>query len=181
MNKLIIINKNGDVSEKNVKKFNFENIYKYNNLKNNNDFDKRVSWEVCLNEENFIIQVWCKNKGKHNQINKYEFPPPIDKDIYYGSCVLIKLDKNNSIINLSIKEWNNIYEKLFGGFDDIDSDSIISDDDLENVPINMKTKTGYLKDGFVVDDNIKNISDEDIGSSISELELEDEEYYYSSE
>ena len=65
-------------------------------------------------------------------------------------------------------------------------------DELENVPAEMKTKSGYLKDGFVVEDNntetanntsSKDSSEEDDweDDTSSEIELEFEEYIYSDE
>ena len=50
-------------------------------------------------------------------------------------------------------------------------------DELENIPSEMKTKSGYLKDDFVVDDTSNNSDDE--YNSTSELEFED--YVYSDE
>jgi hypothetical protein len=69
---------------------------------------------------------------------------------------MIRDDSNNrSHINLSIELWNKIYEKLFGGFEDLAltcNEDEEEEDELENIPKNMKTKKGgYLKDGFVVD------------------------------
>ena len=48
-----------------------------------------------------------------------------------------------------------MYDKLFGGFEDLTTNCVEDDDEtdeLDNVPKNKKTKKGgYLKDGFVVD------------------------------
>jgi hypothetical protein len=69
---------------------------------------------------------------------------------------MIRNDTNNrEYINLSIELWNKIYEKLFGGFEDLATtcvDDEEEEDELERVTDSMKTKKGgYLKDGFVVD------------------------------
>jgi hypothetical protein len=70
--------------------------------------------------------------------------------------------------------WNKIYEKLFGGFESLTVTCIEDEeeeDELQNVPKNMKTKNGgYLKDGFVVDS-----SDAEEEVAGSETEDEDEE------
>jgi hypothetical protein len=69
--------------------------------------------------------------------------------------------------------WEKIYEKLFGGFEDISATAVEDDneeDELENVPKHKKTKNGYLKDGFVVDS-----SDADESESASSYETEDED------
>jgi hypothetical protein len=88
---------------------------------------------------------------------------------------MLRDDSNNrSHINLSIELWNKIYEKLFGGFEDLAvtcAEDEEEEDELENVPKNMKTKKGgYLKDGFVVDS-----SDAEEEATGSETEDEDDE------
>ena len=89
-----------------------------------------------------------------------------------------------------------MYEHLFGGFDDIENEDedIDEEDELKDIPKEMKTKGGYLKDGFVVDTNseedIVSVSDEEEdfeGDSGKESddetgsELEEEEYNYTDE
>jgi len=61
-----------------------------------------------------------------------------------------------------------MYEKLFGGFEDLTMTAIEDEneiDELENIPKEKKTKNGYLKDGFVVDssdtDEDEDASDDD--------------------
>ena len=61
---------------------------------------------------------------------------------------------------------------MFGGFEDLSATAAEDEneeDELASVPEHMKTKDGYLKDGFVVDDD-----DDD-----SQLSYED--YVYSDE
>jgi hypothetical protein len=76
---------------------------------------------------------------------------------------------------------------LFGGFENL-ADSIAEDeneeDELDNIAAEMKTKSGYLKDDFVVDDNpVDNSSnesdEEEFDDDSAELDLE--EYSYSDE
>ena len=71
---------------------------------------------------------------------------------------------------MSLAEWNKLYEKLFGGFEDLDGDDSFSDE--EEIPEHMKTKEGYSKeDGFIVDDD--DDQDEDyIQESSEDIELE---------
>ena len=82
--------------------------------------------------------------------------------------------------NLSLELWEKIYEKLFGGFEDLASTAIEDEneiDELENVPKEKKTKQGYLKDGFVIDtdgdDEEYETEDED-SDSIEDTEDSDE-------
>jgi hypothetical protein len=66
----------------------------------------------------------------------------------------IKQDGSNVYVDLGLPLWNKIYEKLFGGFEDLAATALEDEaevDELANVPKEKKTKQGYLKDGFVVD------------------------------
>ena len=67
---------------------------------------------------------------------------------------IIKTDKNGEYANLSVSEWEKVYEDLFGGFEDIGGDD--SDErsvDSEVYSDGEYTKEGYLKDDFIVEDD----------------------------
>jgi len=101
------------------------------------------------------VDIWSKTNGRAGQENKYELPPPIDEIIFFGNMALVaRIDQENAI-NLTLELWNKIYEKLFGGFEDL-SLTVAEDDnevdELDSIPASQKTANGYLKDGFVVDD-----------------------------
>jgi hypothetical protein len=156
---IIIIDKGASLKTLNVKVYNVEELYKKCGFKKSEDFNLQVEWPVKLDGQRYLIQMYGKLNGKANMENKYDFPPPVDKNLYFGSCALVGMirdDTNNrTYINLTIELWNKIYEKLFGGFEDLSStckEDEEEEDELENIPSNMKTKKGgYLKDGFVVD------------------------------
>lgn len=102
------------------------------------------------------IDVWGKTDGRSGEENKYELPPPIDELLFFGKIALVaRIDKEISC-SLNVDRWNIIYEQLFGGFEDLaatakeDENEI---DELDLVPASKKTRNGYLKDGFVVDDD----------------------------
>ena len=174
---IIIIDKGASSKMLTVKEYKVEDLYKKCGFKKSEGFNLQVEWPVKLDGQRYLIQMYGKLEGKANMENKYDFPPPVDKNLYFGSCALVGMirdDSNNrSHINLTIELWNKIYEKLFGGFEDLaltcneDEDE---DDELENIPKNMKTKKGgYLKDGFVVDSS----DTEEVSGSGTEDEDED--------
>jgi hypothetical protein len=175
---IIIIDKGASLKTLTVKDYKVEELYKKCGFKKATDFNLQVEWPVKLDGQRYLIQMYGKLDGKANMENKYDFPPPVDKNLYFGSCVLVGMlrdDSNNrSHINISIDLWNKIYEKLFGGFESLTVTCIEDEeeeDELQNVPKNMKTKNGgYLKDGFVVDS-----SDAEEEVAGSETEDEDEE------
>ena len=135
--------------------------------KKSNGFEKRTTWSVTINNTKYTIELWARDNGQANTENKYDFPPPVDSDLYFGTCCLLSVNtEDNTYINLECSLWNKIYENLFGGFENLDSEEELSEDELQNIPISMKTKNGYLKDGFVVDDNI--VCDEEDGDNEEE-------------
>ena len=71
-------------------------------------------------------------------------------------ALVARIDKETAV-NLTIELWTKIYEKLFGGFEDL-SLTVAEDeneiDELDAIPDCKKTSSGYLKDGFVVEDDM---------------------------
>jgi hypothetical protein len=58
-----------------------------------------------------------------------------------------------------VVDWNRIYEHLFGGFEDLNSEGEEDEDDeYDDLPV---TATGYAKDGFVVDSDSESVEDEE--------------------
>jgi hypothetical protein len=158
---IIIIEKTGIVKTLCVKDYNQNELYKKCGFTKSDDFIKQTEWNKKIDSVQYNISVYGKLKGKANFENKYEFPPPIDNKLFFGSCAIIckKINENKEYeyCNITIPLWNKIYEKLMGGFEDL-SKTLIEDenedDELKNIPNNKKTKTGgYLKDGFVIDDD----------------------------
>lgn len=187
MTDIIIIETNGTVKQSKVKDLTFETLYKKAGFRADTNFKKRTTWKTTIANDNIIIELWAKDEGKANFENKYDFPPPVDKALYFGICILIRVDLNGTIIGLTSELWKTVYEKLFGGFEDIDEDEECSDDELENVDKKLKTKHGYLKDGFVVDEPVseedddysdedEDEDDEDGGSKNDDVEEAEEDY-----
>lgn len=187
---IVLIEKTGDLKEckYNVEK---DELYKKCKFKKSEGFEMRHSWQTKKSKYSFAsVSLYARDIGKANTENKYDLPPPIDNILYFGCITLVAKDGDGEYIDLSLEEWEKFYEDLFGGFENL-ADTAKEDeeeeDELANVPVEMKTKTGYLKDDFVVEDSIvednpsgTNSVDEDSWEdSTSELEYED--YYYSDE
>jgi len=178
MPSILIIDKNSVVKPYNTKTFVEDELYKKAGFKSKEGFAKHSEWTVRTPEQRrnedvrgitgedlsskvivalknapTTIELYGKTTGRAGQENKYDFPPPADNILFFGSCVLVCKSGNN-VVDISLAEWEKIYERLFGGFDDIhknDSEDDEEDDDSvdDNVP---RTKEGYVKDGFIVDD-----------------------------
>ena len=171
MVKIILVNKNASLTEKSVKNFELSTLYKKCSLKSEANFEKRHTWNV----DGGFYSVYAKDNGRANSENKYDLPPPVDDELYFNTMAIIKHMEpeatNVTVADLIISEWDKVYEKLFGGFEDLDHSEELSEDD-EDISESEKTKEGYHKDGFVVDD------DEDDGDYVPEEDdLEESDSY----
>lgn len=184
--KVVIVEKNGTLRNLAVKEFNINELYKKCGFKKSGDFIKQVNWSVKYEGQTYNVSLYAKTEGRHNNENKYEFPPPIDTKLFFGSCALVA-SLNDEYINLNDEMWCKMYNKLYGGFEDLSKtaeEDELEEDELEKVPDKYKTKTGYLKDGFIVDSNSEDLSngdedeDEEESNYLDNLdpELTEEEY-----
>ena len=193
---IVLVEKTGELKEsKYVEEKN--ELYKKCKFKKGDGFELRHTWTVKnKNKSKYSftsISLYARDNGKATTENKYDFPPPVDNILYFGCIALVAYniessDKGKVMVDLTVEEWDKFYEELFGGFENL-ADTVDEDenelDELANVPAEMKTKSGYLKDDFVVDDNVtdgtNNSTDDEWGDDNDTSELELEEYIYSDE
>uniref|UniRef100_A0A6C0HY99 Uncharacterized protein n=1 Tax=viral metagenome TaxID=1070528 RepID=A0A6C0HY99_9ZZZZ len=155
---IIIIEKSGTIKELNIKSYNEDELYKKAGFKVTEGFICQTMWKVEVNSLNYNILLYAKSKGRAGQENKYDFPPPVDNALYFGSCILVSINDSNVSQDLTASLWEKIYEKLFGGFEDIGSEDSGESEDTE--PDLPRTKSGYVKDDFIVDsDDLSEYSD----------------------
>jgi len=167
---VLIVGKNGEITETSLKTFSIEEICKKAKVKSTEDYKPKHVWTVTIKSVKYHIAVYAKVKGRAGQENKYDFPPPIDSELYYGNCMLVSrknATEANEVIDLSKAIWETIYEELFGGFDDCMESEDESEDDLDGVQL---SKSGYALDDFVVEDEDLEVVDVE-----EEVDMEEEE------
>jgi hypothetical protein len=179
--KFLLVEKDGNIKELMFNKFNINELYKKCGFRKPDNFECRTLWKSIKNGKNkHSIEVWSRNDGKPNTENKYEFPPPIDKDLYFGNCAILQIDLNTKKYkNLTKDLWLKLYEILFGKFENL-NDTYENDEDEEDELLNVKKelktkKTGYLKDDFVVDSEEEDIVVSETSSSTDETSDNDKE------
>ena len=177
---IVIVERTGTLKSLAIKDFKLEELFKKCGFKKSDDFIKQIEWNAKYDSKKYYIEVFAKTEGRPNSENKYDFPPPIDNKLFFGSCAVLayhkKDDGNKVYTDLSLALWNKIYEKLFGGFEDLATtakEDEEEEDELANVPKEKKTKNGYLKDGFVVDSS--DTEENETSSSIEDSEESDNE------
>jgi hypothetical protein len=182
MPKIVIIEKSGSLKTVNVKDLSDDTLYKKAGFKTSDGFILQHTWgsEDGLDQS---VKLYAKKVGRAGQENKYDFPPPVDNVLFFGSCVLVGYDlKSGKVIDLETSDWEEIYGYLFGGFEDIgsedsDDEDIDTEDELDAINkktgvVVKQTKQGYAKDGFIVDDDE---DDEDYEDDDEESDLSSED------
>ena len=169
MTSIVLIDKSGNVTDKKVKQYEETELYKKAGFKKADGFVIQTTWEnVSVDGKTYPkIVMYGKKSGNAGKENQYEFPPPMDTVLCFGTVILVHIDGNNKARDLRASEWTSIYEHLYGGFEDTrgSHDDEEEEEEEEEIDPNQLTKQGYMKDDFIVEDG----------------EEEDEEFEYESE
>ena len=173
MSCILIVEKNGTIKELKIKSINPDDYYKKAGFKSHQNFEIHHDYNIVVNDIAYSISLYGKTKGKANQENKYEFPPPVDKLLFFGNCLLVKNDMNKTQQPLLANEWEKIYETLLGGLEDIGSED--SEDDYDDIEPALLTKSGYMKDEFIVDDGVAEKEYEEEDEDNEDEEEDDDE------
>lgn len=169
----ILIDKKGSIKEVVLKTFAESDLYKKAGFKAADGFQNTHTWTINAANKIYNISLYGKVSGKAGQENKYDFPPPVDNTLFFGSCILVNnlSEDKTKIDSVSKDEWKILYDHLFGGFEDLGSEDSDESDDEEDEDAGLpRTKSGYAKDGFIVEDDA--IEDEDDNESDESVEEE---------
>tara|TARA_Y100000389_G_C17465548_1_gene525176 strand:- start:228 stop:689 length:462 start_codon:yes stop_codon:yes gene_type:complete len=79
-----------------------------------------------LNEKYITLFAW--ENGEAGTENKHELPPPIDNKLLFGNSYLFA-HIGDKLVNFSKKEYDDLMNQEFEGFDDIDSDDTWSEEE----------------------------------------------------
>ena len=179
MTKIIVVEKPGTLKEVDIKSKDINELYKKAGFKSTEGFNLQTHWTSTSKKCSYDVSLYAKTTGRSGQENKYDFPPPVDEKLFFGSCILMaKNSETDEIIDLTKEQWNHYYEHLFGGFEDLgDEDSEMSEDEIDDDV--SRTKEGYVKDGFIVDDSELEVEveveEDDDDTDETELEETEEE------
>jgi hypothetical protein len=151
---VILIEKTGEIKSLNIKNIIETDLYKKCGFKTNTSFEKQATWisAAAVGAPVISVELYAKTEGRANLENKYEFPPPVDKKLFFGTCLLLARRQDNEFISLSVEYWKQYYNDLMGGFEDLDVSEAESVEDAAVAAL-PKTKQGYVKDDFIVDDD----------------------------
>jgi len=154
----ILIDKKGSIKEVVLKTFSESDLYKKAGFKAADGFQNTHTWTIDAANKSYNITLYGKVSGRAGQENKYDFPPPVDNTLFFGSCILVNnLSEDKTTIDSVTKdEWKILYDHLFGGFEDLGSEDSDESDDEDDIDAGLpRTAEGYAKDGFIVEDGIE--------------------------
>ena len=173
----ILIDKKGSIKEIILKTFVESDLYKKAGFKGGDGFKLTNTWAINEANKNYNISIYGKTDGRAGQENKYDFPPPVDNTLFFGSCILVNnlSEDKTTIDSVSKDEWKILYDHLFGGFEDLGSEDSEESDDEDDEDAGLpRTKSGYAKDGFVVEDGLIEDGEEEDDDGDDEDEEESE-------
>jgi len=167
MSKIVVVEKLGSIKTISLKLTDTPaDLYKKAGFKIATDFKLHHTFDI---KSEYFVELYGKITGKAGQENKYDFPPPMDNTLFFGNCILVCKNQSGNVINMTHTDWIKLYEHLFGGFENIDTDDEEDDEEeideeelrILNDPTTKFTKEGYVKDDFIADDDEDEIMDDD--------------------
>ena len=170
--KYILIEKSGECLGKTSKNgLDINELYKKCGFKKIDGFCEVGRWQL---DDGLEIAAYGRCDGKAGSENKFEYPQPIDKQLFFGNMAVVAM-VNGVHVDLDVNHWGEIYSELMGGFEDIGSEDSEEEED-EEIPLEDQTSHGYMKDDFVVEDEEEESEHEQHDNEQEEEELVEEEY-----
>jgi len=152
MVKVVFISRTGDARTANVRDLKLATLHKKCKFRSSAHFGKRATWK----HGDRFVTLFAKDSGSAGTENKCDMPPPVDSSLFFGTMLLCAHEgselEDGGGADFTKEAWSQLYDKLFGGFDDLGEEE--EEEAEESIPAGMATKGGYSKEsGFVVDDS----------------------------
>lgn len=120
MHSIILVDKNGTLSQKQVKTF--DKLHTTCNYRNNNNFELLHVW----NHDDIVYELHGKKHKKLNNENTYSFTGI--STIFYGNLCIVK-KVNGDPDSVTLKEW----EEFHGTFEANKQEESPSEEEIEEV------------------------------------------------
>ena len=116
---VILLKKNKTIKEKTFSSK--DNTFNLQDLIDSKLIKKKKKPLYCFTLHDNNYHFIGLTKGKEKNINQHELPPPIDTKFFYGNIFVIKTTKKQEYQHFTVKDFNKVYEELFGGFESLGS------------------------------------------------------------
>jgi hypothetical protein len=124
MHSIILVEKNGTISQKQVKTF--DKLYTSCNYRNDNNFELLNTWNIT---DDTTYELYGKKHKKLNNENLYTFMGI--QTVFYGNLCIVKKNAG-SPDSLNIKEWED-----FHGTFTIKDESVEEEEEVEEIPYSV--------------------------------------------
>lgn len=78
-----------------------------------------------------FLTLYGFTKGRAGTENKHELPPPHDTLLPFGDILVVATNSSGKAVAFKPEDYETFYTKMFGGFDDIDSEDSETEDEEE--------------------------------------------------
>ena len=102
----LLINVKGNIRQSSIANFTKDEFSFKCGFKTPQYFEKNQTYSYNINNENFIIEIWGKNKSRSSNENTYQFPESMKTRKIYGTCIIVRKDENNNGVNLTTDIWS---------------------------------------------------------------------------
>ncbi len=193
VNYTLIINKNSEINIKTFK--NVDLLYKTCLFRKSDNFICQHKWNnIQINDHSYNIELWGKNIGSKQYINKcYEISNKLDKTFYNSIAFLFYYSDSNKNFTNNIDIWNKFFNNYIKSTPDINTDTnknntnqndyneYDSNENVNNNTSNYDNESQHLDNDFECDiDSLINDNDS-LNNDFELKELTYEPYYFSSD
>lgn len=165
---IVVLKKNSDVHSSTLPVDGVDALYKRCGFKKSDGFRVHATWALPAEDQTIFVKVFGKTEGRAGSENKSELPPPVDSTIFFGNVAIVSFigadPESAQPADLTAERWEKLYELLIGGTEslggaaadkaDAAADAAIEEEyELDEGLLGLgKSREGYAKDGFVVED-----------------------------
>jgi len=179
---IVIVERNGDLRADQMSAYTPSVLRKKCKCKSSSKFEMHAEWAYSERDapvdDRFIVELWACDDGAAGQENKYEFPPPVDTLLFFGSCALVAKDMTHRVIPLTLDKWDKMYNnknerlKRLKYLLNIDNTSNIVTDSNTTSNIVIESNTSNLEtdsnttSNIVIESNTSNLETDSNTSNI---------------
>ena len=93
MTKIVLVEKTGNKKDLNAKDLARKDLYKKCGFRKTKDLKCDILLKLKHgNSPLHKVEVWSRDTGRANTENKYDLPPPIDTELYFGTMAIVGVD-----------------------------------------------------------------------------------------
>ena len=89
MVQVVIVEKNSNCKNGKLTDFTIEAKAKKCGFSKTDNFEEQHRWLIKIGSESLILILFGKQTGRANSENKFDFPPPVDSNLFFGNMLIL--------------------------------------------------------------------------------------------